>query len=69
MVLHMTTCRTCSAALTFRSHTYVDDSGSPRANGHRHMPQPMPTSDLLDLVYGDEGRDDALTTALRAAGN
>lgn len=66
-----TTCRHCGTGLTFRGLiAYVDDSNSRRgADGHGHAPAPMRTSDLLDLIYGDEGAGDPLTSALRRVGN
>ena len=63
------TCRHCGTPLTRYSHIYVDGNRSRRGtDGHQHTPAYMRTSDLLDLVYGEEGADDPLTTALRRAG-
>lgn len=63
-------CRYCGTALRWTGHVYTDESGvrvCPRSDGISHAPEPLPAADVLDLVYGPDGADDALTTSLREA--
>lgn len=60
----------CGIALVLNGSRFVgaDTTRACRLGGGHRAPR-RATSAILDAVFGDDGRDDALTTALRASGH